>query len=163
MAIVLLFLAVLLGLMALGWHARKRRQKAIGRPAAVPTDTGPDHGTFDGFYVATTVAGDPLNRIAVGGLGFRSRATITVTGAGLILALRGEDEMFIPVSALRGVTRATWTIDRVVEEGGLVLVAWNLGEAETSTAVDTYLRLVESPALLDAINLIFPVSTGRTA
>ena len=168
MAIVLVFLALMLALMLLGWQARKRRQKTLGYPDPVPADPGVEQGRFDGFYVATTMAGDPLNRVAVRGLGFRSRAVFTVTGGGVILALRGQAEVFIPVSALREVTRATWTIDRVVEEGGLVLISWNLGStsssaSDASTAVDTYLRLTESSALLDAINLIFPVSTGRTA
>lgn len=159
MAITLAFLALLLVLMFLGWRARQRRQSAIAAPAAVPAALGMVHGRFDGFYVATTVAGEPLNRIAVRGLGYRARAAVTVADAGIVLALRGESEVFIAVPALRDVTRATWTIDRVVEEGGLVLIAWRLGE----TPVDTYFRLPDSEPLLAAIALIFPVSTGRTA
>jgi len=163
MAIVLVFLALLLLLMALGWRARQRRQAAIAKPLAPPESLGTIHGTFDGFYVATTVAGEPLNRIAVRGLGYRARASVTVAEAGIVLALRGENEAFIPTASLREVTRATWTIDRVVEEGGLVLVAWTLGESPQGTPVDSYFRLPDSEPILDAIALIFPVTTGRTA
>ena len=159
MLIVLAFLALLLALMVLGWRARQRRQSAIARPLPPPESLGEIHGTFDGFYVATTVAGEPLNRIAVRGLGYRARASVTVAASGIILSLRGEPDAFIPTASLREVTRATWTIDRVVENGGLVLVAWTLGD----TPVDSYFRLPDPDALLDALALIFPISTGRTA
>jgi hypothetical protein len=163
MAIVLVVLVLLLVLMVLGWRARQRRQASIATPDAPPASMGAVHGQFEGLYVASTVANEPLNRIAVRGLGFRSRAEITVADAGIVLALRGEAEAFIPVASLREVTRATWTIDRVVEAGGLVLVAWTLGSGESAVGVDSYFRLVASHELLDAINEIYPVSTGRKA
>jgi hypothetical protein len=163
MGIVVVFLLVLLGLMFFGWRARQRRQAGLGQPESVPQEVGLTCGEFDGFYVATTVAGDPLNRIAVRGLGYRSRARITVADAGIVLALRGEPEVFIPTAALREVTRATWTIDRVVEPGGLVLIGWNLGPSDSPTAVDSYFRLESATELLAALNLIFTAPTGRKA
>jgi len=163
MGLVLLLLIVLLALMFWGWRKRQRSQSGVVGPEAVPADIGDVHGSFDGLYVATTVAGEPLNRITVRGLGFRSRASVTVAADGIVVALRGEPEAWISTTNLREVTRATWTIDRVVEDGGLVLIAWTLGDGETATAVDSYFRLDRSPELLDAINLIFPVSTGRKA
>lgn len=159
LAIVLAFLALLLLLMVLGWRARQRRQADLPHPPAVPADVGQRYGAFDGFYVATTTAGEPLNRIAVRGLGYRARASVTVADAGIVLSLRGEDDAFVPVSSLREVTTATWTIDRVVESGGLVLLGWTLG----TTPVDSYFRLPDSQPLLDAIAHIFPPTTGRTA
>jgi hypothetical protein len=181
MALVVAFLLILLALMYIGWRARQRRQAGLAQPEQVPTELGTVYGEFDGFYVATTVAGEPLNRIAVRGLGYRSRARITIATAGIVLAIRGERDAFIPVSAIREVTRATWTIDRVVETGGLVLVGWTLGSAErpspastgasalrpqattTPTPVDTYFRLESATELLAALNLIFTAPTGRKA
>lgn len=163
MGIVLVFLVLLLALMFFGWRARQRRQTAVAKPERAPEQLGTVRGEFDGFYVATTMAGDPLNRIAVRGLGYRSRARLTVADAGVVLALRGEDEVFIPTASLREVTTATWTIDRVVEKGGLILIGWTLGPAGESTAVDSYFRLESAPALLEALNLIFTAPTGRKA
>jgi len=163
MAIVVVFLAVLLVLMYIGWRRRQRRQSGIARPDAVPESLGVGFGSFDCLYVATTVAGEPLNRIAVRGLGFRSRGALAVTATGIVLSLRGQDDAFIPTAALREVTRATWTIDRVVEDGGLVLIAWTLGSGDTAAPVDSYFRLEAGSELLDAISNIFPVSTGRKA
>jgi hypothetical protein len=151
---------VIVALGVIGWSTRRRRQRDIPAPERVPADVGELRSEVDGFYVSTTLDGQPLNRVAVHGLGFRSRATIAVTDAGVVLGLPGND-MFIPRGAIREVTRAQYTIDRVVEPGGLVLLAWNLG----STGVDTYLRVVETEQLVDSIAaLIANVSTtsGRT-
>lgn len=123
MAAVIVLLLVLLGLMLLSWRNRKRRQSFLAAPEVVPQNIGTVHGTFDGLYVATTIAGDRLNRVAVRGLGFRAQAKLTVADRGIVLSLRGSDDVFIPVEQIRDVTRATWTIDRAVERDGLVQIS----------------------------------------
>lgn len=150
--------------MYLGWRARGRRQSALPAPEGVPADPGKTLFSAETFYAATTVAGEPLNRIAVRGLGFRGRATVTVTAQGVILGIAGTPEIFIPADSIRAVQRATWTIDRVVESGGLVLVAWTLGSTETGESdVDSYFRVAE-PAdpmpLIDAISGILARSAS---
>lgn len=145
LALVLLLLVVLLALLPLGWYARRRRQKAIGAPASAPASLDDVRGTFTGKYVATTASGDPYDRIAVHGLGFRGNVVATVAGAGLLLARPGEPDVWIPREDLRRLERATWTIDRVVEQDGLQLVEWVLGPRP----VATYLRL-DDPAGFDA-------------
>ena len=75
---VMIGFAVVIGLAILGWQLRRRRQRNIPAPAPVPADIGVLRGEFDGFYVSTTLDGQPLNRVAVRGLGFRARATIAV-------------------------------------------------------------------------------------
>lgn len=142
---VIAFLAVLLGLMVLGWQLRKARQRDIGAPLAPPESQGELLGEFSGKYVATTRAGDPLDRINVRGLGFRGAVSVAVSADGLELARTGSSELWIPRSDLRDTRRATWTIDRVVEPDGMHLVQWALGE----TIVDTYLRM-DNPVAFDA-------------
>jgi hypothetical protein len=149
---------VILALMFVGWQTRRRRQRDIPAPAAVPTDLGQLRGEFDGFYISTTPEGQPLNRIAVRGLGFRARATIAVTDAGVILGLPGNN-VFIRADDLREVTSAQYTIDRVVEPGGMVLVAWTLG----ATNLDSYLRVVETQNLIDAIASLIPADSVRNS
>ena len=145
--------------MILGWRARKTRQSHLPRLAAVPVTIGEPLFTATLFYVATTIADDPLNRVAVSGLGFRARAVVTVWPQGIELDLVGQDAGFIPAADIIRVARATWTIDRVVERDGLVALTWTLGD----TAVDSYLRVVEpeSPvALIAAIESILDGSTN---
>jgi hypothetical protein len=141
--------------MILGWRARKRRQSGLPRPKPVPAELGAELFSAELFYVATTLGGDPLNRVAVSGLGFRARASVIVAEAGIVLAIAGEPDAFLPKADLMGVERATWTIDRVVETGGLVAISWRLG----ATVVDSYLRMVEPTdpsGLIAAINQIVP-------
>lgn len=152
LALVLVLLVVLLALLPLGWYARRRRQKNVDAPVAVPESIGEIVGEFTGKYVATTASGDPYDRIAVHGLGFRGAVTATVTDAGLLLVRPGEPDTWIPRADLRRLERATWTIDRVVEQDGLHLIEWMLG----SRHVATYLRLDEPTAFDAALTPYIP-------
>jgi hypothetical protein len=148
---------VLVALAVVGWIRRRRRQAYLPTPDRVPADIGAIRGEFDGFYVSTTLDGEALNRVAVRGLGFRARATLAVADAGVVVSLPGNP-IFIPRETIREVTTAQYTIDRVVEAGGLVLLAWRLGE----TSVDSYFRVEEGQQLIAAIESIVPTKTGPT-
>jgi hypothetical protein len=155
---VLIGFAVIIALAIVGWMTRRRRQRNIPATVPMPADVGALVGEFEGFYVSTTLDGQPLNRVAVRGLGFRARATIAVAKAGVVLDLPGRT-VFIPRADIREVTRSNYTIDRVVEPGGLVLLAWKLGD----TALDSYLRVAETEALVTAIASLVPASSGKAA
>ena len=149
--------AVLLGAGVLGWLARRRRHRDLAAPQA------PDgfQAVLDApiLYVATTTAGDPYDRVAVHGLGFRARGRVAVGPAGVVLDLPGT-AVLVPVADLVGVERATWTIDRVVEPGGLLRITWRLGARE----LDTYLRVTErDEPVLAAIRDIQPHPTASGA
>lgn len=146
-------LLVFVGL-ALGWRARQRRQVALPALDIPPAMLGAVLAVDDGFYVATTRSEAPTDRIAVRGLGFRARAGVAVHPEGVVLSIAGQPDAFIPTSAIIGVGRATWTIDRVVGADGLVFVRWNLG----GTEVDTNLRVAGPEALVVALQTIAPAS-----
>lgn len=160
----LIIVAVILGvfvLMLLGWRARTRRQAGVARPEPAPDSLAPASLVVDGWYVATTVADEPLERIAVHGLGFRARAIASVHPEGLVLTVRGQQPILITPGALRGAGRATWVIDRVVERDGLVLIGWMLG----ADPVDSYLRVPEASdaaALVAALQALSPHPTLAT-
>ena len=138
--------------LALGWRARRRRQAALPQLATPPAGLATALATDDGFYVATTRAESPTDRIAVRGLGFRARAGVAVHPEGVVLSIAGQPDAFIPTAAIDGVGRATWTIDRVVGKDGLVFVRWTLGD----TLVDTNLRVSDPDALVAALATIAP-------
>ncbi len=156
LAIWIAFLVVLLILMFLGWRARQRRQKNVAKPLTPPADLGAALGTFDGRYVATTTAGNPLDRIAVNGLGFRSLVSLTVTSAGVLVQRPGNDDFWVPRDDVQDRRTATWTIDRVVEADGLELVQWNLGGA----SVDSYFRLDDAVAFEKAFEQLLPTKAA---
>ncbi len=145
-------IAVVFALMAIGWRNRRRRQSGIGELDAPPAELGEIARRDDLLYVATTRAGSPLDRIAVAGLGFRARAVVTVAATGIELDLAGRPAAFIPKSAIIGVGRATWTIDRAISGDGLVFVRWRHGDVE----LDSYVRSAKPADLVAAIEPLAP-------
>lgn len=132
------FVALVALLVWLGIRGRRRRQRDIAEPAAW-TDAVPTL-VVDALYVATTRAGDPYDRIFAHGLGFRGRTRLAIDADGAQL-LADRRELRIPASSIRSVERATWTIDRVVEPGGIIVIRHALG-----VDVDTYLRVIGDDA-----------------
>lgn len=136
--------------MWLAWRRRTRRDADLVPPAP-PAEAGVVRASEEVLYVATTAHDAPLERLAVRGLAFRARAVLTVHESGFELRMPGEEPVFVPRSAIASVGTARVAIDRVVERGGLVRVAWRLGD----TVVDSYLRAVdESSDLLRALGAL---------
>lgn len=155
MAMVVLLMVVLLGLMFWGWTGRRKRQAHLVAPVAAPTDRGAVIATLSGKYVATTTSGNRLDRVAVHGLGFRGTATLTVSAAGVLVNLPG-DEVWIPREHLVSTHRATWTIDRVVEPDGLEVIEWMLGEQ----SVESAFRMPQAAELESAITQLLERSAA---
>ena len=155
---ILAVLVIVFLLLARGWRARQRRQSGIGEPAAPPADLGTATFTDDLLYVATTRADAPLDRVTVAGLGYRARAVVSTAPSGIVLDLAGRGPVFIPKSAIRGVGRATWTIDRVVDTDGLIFVRWMLG----TTEIDSYLRSTDPDRLVTALTTLAPTESAPT-
>ncbi len=156
-AIIAAIAALALGAMWWGWWRRTKRDRGIVAPTDVPAGDVPER-VFEGFYVATTRHGAPLDRLAIRHLAFRGRVTARVRTDGVVLEIPGEPRVFIRASALRDVSRATWTIDRVVERDGLVLLAWLV---DGETVADTYLRFQDGNAadVVDAARPLLSTST----
>jgi len=153
--------AALITLMIVGWRGRRRRQAELPGLPAAPAELGAVLRLEDVFYVATTRAAAPLDRIAVHGLGFRARAVLTIAEHGVRLEIAGRREpLVLPRAALVGAGRASWTIDRGVGGSRLVFVRWRLGDVE----VDTNLRPSDPAATLEALTNVAPaVETGAVA
>ncbi|WP_119697892.1 hypothetical protein [Microbacterium halotolerans] len=150
-------IALVLTLMWLGWRRRRRVSAEIRVPLGQAR--GETTAVFDGLYVATTRHDAPLDRLAPPHLAFRSRVTVTVTTSGVALDMPGTPSLFLDADRIEGAGRATWTIDRVVERDGLVLVAWR---GDDDTICDSYIRLqTDSPdALVRAIDDLSAQHTG---
>jgi len=145
--------------LAFAWRSRQRRQAGIGEPETPPADYGDPTFTDDLLYVATTRAAAPLDRVTIAGLGFRARAVVTTAPSGIVLDLAGRGPVFIPKEAIRGVGRATWTIDRVVDADGLIFVRWVLG----TTELDSYLRSTDPDRLVTALTALAPTTSDTEA
>jgi hypothetical protein len=140
-ALVLALLALLLLGMWLAWRARSKRDAGVAAGQPLPEGGIRPILTTDVLYVATTKAGQPLERLAIRGLAFRARAELTLAGEGVVLAVSGQEPIFLAATQLRSAQPATWTIDRVVESDGLIALSWRSGD----TDVDSYLRVIDPP------------------
>jgi hypothetical protein len=160
-------LLALLALMARSWRARGRRDATLTAGYPLPAEASAELASAAAFYVATTLRGRPLERLNIRGLGFRARAQLTVTRAGVILALAGEEAVFIPAAAIEVLEDATWVIDRAVETDGLLLLGWRQfsngtrpttdGSATADQVVDSYFRIIDPSdrvSVTDAIRTI---------
>lgn len=133
-------LAAALWGMLRGW-----RRRAAAR---VPAPSGPLGGPAisswrDVLYVATSLRGEPLERVAIRPLGYRGRADIVLREDGADIAIRGEEPFGIPARMMRGVARGTATIDRVVERGGLTVLFWATGPEDAPVELESAFRIVD--------------------
>ena len=140
-------------LVAVAIRSVKRRAQAQGPIALLDVDslTGNEIAEASGFYVATTFADAPLSRLADKRLLHRGKARLSVLTDGLIIDRTGEPSISIQANDIQFVGRASATIDRGVENNGLLAITWNAG----TVSLTTNLRLShedDTPELLDLIS-----------
>ena len=115
-----------------GWRNRQARQADLSPLPEVPADD--KTRGIEGVYVATTTAGDWMDRIAVHELGVRSTGDLAVSPAGLIFHRQGATDVFIPVDHLTGVRTDRGIAGKVTAEAsGLVVVTWSHDGHELDT------------------------------
>ncbi|MDW4572508.1 hypothetical protein R8Z57_06900 [Microbacterium sp. M3] len=152
----------LIGLLVWAWWRRMRRDAvALVHPGELPADAHV-RGSYDVLYVATTRRYAPLERIAAPGMGFRSKATVTVADEGVAVAMTGQEPFLLAPEQIVDVSQSTVAIDRVVEPGGLTRLTWR---TDANTTVDSYFRPQDASAraLADAVAAILPPTQTGTA
>jgi len=143
LAVMIAVAVVLIGLLAWAWWRRTRRDSGLRAPVGEAPADAAVLSRHDSLYVATTRHGEPLERLAIRGLGFRSRADLVVTSAGVAIDLTGQPRLFVPTAQIVEVAQATVAIDRVVERDGLVRISWRL---DGQSVVDSYFRPQDASA-----------------
>jgi hypothetical protein len=133
----LAFFAVL-GLLAfISWRRRISKQEVLlPSPFEVPNSSV----GFKCFYVATTFANRPLERVIAHGLAHRGVAYLLITDSGLEVSRTGETSFLVPRADLIQVGSVSAVIDRAVEKDGLVVIKWKLGSEE----LESHFRFVDA-------------------
>ncbi|RDG34908.1 PH-like domain-containing protein [Streptomyces corynorhini] len=147
----LLFIALVYWLMRQGWKWRGSLQSDLPAPPTAPEDPGEARLRTEGRYHGSTTAGQWLDRIVAHGLGSRSRVELTLTDAGLDVVRPGANDFFIPADRLREARLDKGIAGKVLAEGGLLVVTWQLGD----TLIDSGFRSersAEHAAWVEAIN-----------
>jgi hypothetical protein len=139
-----------------GWRNRQARQAGLAPLPELPT--GDKSRGIEGVYVATTTAGDWMDRIAVHELGVRSNGDLAVSAAGLIFHRQGATDVFIPVDHLTGVRTDRGIAGKVTAEAsGLVVVTWSHGGKELDTGFRPR-RKADTVPLTDSISTLIGAS-----
>jgi hypothetical protein len=136
----LAFVAVFLGVIAWAGATWLKKSKAQDLELATPEYIEFSNVGTNGFYVATTFAGLPLNRVSAHGLGFAGKAFLDVSDRGVRVHRIGERSFRIDSSSLLDLARTSGVIDKVVEKDGLLSLRWKLG----ATELETHLRFANS-------------------
>ena len=129
----LAFAAVLLGVIAWAGVTWRKRSKAQDLEIATPEYTEFSNVGTNGYYIATTYAGQPLHRVSAHGLGFAGKAFLDVSEQGVRVHRIGERSFRIDSSSLLDLARTSGVIDKVVEKDGLLSLRWKLGATELET------------------------------
>jgi hypothetical protein len=146
----LAIIAVVFVLLAVGWRNRLRRQSNVEHLPSVPEAAGEPLAAAEGQYVATTTAGDWLDRIAVHGLGIRTNAVLEVYPHGVLFDRSGAPALYIPAASLTGVRQDSGMAGKFVEKDGLLVLAWTLGSHGLDTGFRTR-RAADKDVLFEAL------------
>jgi hypothetical protein len=155
-----IFIAFLYWLMRQGWKWRASLQSGLPGPAELPGQQGQVILTTTGRYHGSTTAGHWLDRIVAHGLGTRSRVELTLTDAGLEVVRPGANDFFVPAADLREARLDKGIAGKVLAEGGLLVVTWQLGD----TMIDSGFRSdrsAEHGAWVEAVGALVPEDAPR--
>lgn len=149
-SLMLILMVLALGAAWWGWRNRSRRYQPLATALTVHEPTEAPRYQTRALYVATTESDDPIQRIPLGPLAFRASCLLSLYPEGLGVQVPGQPPILIPRGAGLQAGLATWTIDRVVEPDGLLMVRWSLG----GTLVDSYFRVVDGDVsrIIDDLN-----------
>jgi len=144
------FVVVIIGAvirrMMRGWRNRALRQtELLGEFPPLPDLLSPATvAPTRGLYVGSTVAPDWLERIAVGDLGFRSKAVLTRYPEGILLERSGATPIWIPQHSITAIRTEKGLAGKVIpgrskneSPAGILAIRWRL---PSGTEIDTGFR-----------------------
>jgi hypothetical protein len=138
-AVLAVLIALLIQAMMRGWRRRAERQAAIiGELPALPDVLGTATvAPTRGLYVGSTLAPSWEDRIAVGDLGYRSKATLTRYPEGILLERSGATPIWIPQSSITAIRTERGIAGKVMTHDGILAIRWRL---PSGTEIDTGFR-----------------------
>jgi hypothetical protein len=146
--IVVIGIGFVISRMLRGWGERARRQADIvGELPAVPDLLGTSVvAPTPGLYIGSTIAGNWLERINVGDLGYRCKAVLTRYPRGILLERSGARPVWMADESIGGVRTERALAGKVLSLGGkaagataagLLVIRWRL---PSGTEIDTGFR-----------------------
>ncbi|MEZ0365698.1 transporter [Mycobacterium sp. pUA109] len=136
-------LVVLIGfliqLMVRGWRRRAQRQAAvIGTLPPVPDTVGPPTvAATRGLYVGCTLVPSWNDLVAVGDLGYRTKAVLTRYPEGIMVQRSAGRPIWIPQDAIIAVRTERGIVGKALTHEGILVIRWRL---PSGSEIDTGFR-----------------------
>jgi hypothetical protein len=127
-AVLALLIAFIIQLMMRGWRERARRQaELIGALPPVPDTVGsPIVPATRGVYVGCTLAPSWHDRVAVGDLGYRSKAVLTRYPEGIMVQRSGASPIWIPQDSITAIRTEQGMVGKAMTHNGILAIRWRL-------------------------------------
>jgi hypothetical protein len=138
-ALLAVFIALAIRQMLRGWlHRAQRQVELIGALPPLPDTVGSAIiPATKGLYVGSTIAPSWQDRIAVGDLGFRSKAVLTRYPEGIMLQRSGTGPIWIPEESITAIRTERGIAGKALTHDGILAIRWRL---PSGTGIDTGFR-----------------------
>ena len=138
-ALLAVFIAFAIRQMLRGWlHRAQRQAELIGALPPLPDTVGSAIiPATKGLYVGSTIAPSWQDRIAVGDLGFRSKAVLTRYPEGIMLQRSGTGPIWIPEESITAIRTERGIAGKALTHDGILAIRWRL---PSGTEIDTGFR-----------------------
>jgi len=133
-----LFVVALRAMMR-GWAGRAARQAdMIGKLPPLPDSVGPAIiPAMTGLYVGSTVVPSWNDRVAVGDLGYHTKAVLTRYPEGIMLRRSGTGPIWIPDESVVAIRTERAMTGKALTHDGILAIRWRL---PSGTEIDTGFR-----------------------
>jgi hypothetical protein len=138
-AVLAIVIAVLMQAMMRGWRRRAERQaELIGNLPPLPDTVGPAiMPAMPGLYVGSTLVPHWNDRVAVGDLGYRTKAVLTRYPEGIMLQRSGAGPIWIPDESITAIRAEKGMAGKALTHEGVLAIRWKL---PSGTEIDTGFR-----------------------
>ena len=122
-----------------GWRRRAERQiELIGKLPPLPDTVGESiMPAMKGLYVGSTLVPSWHDRIAVGDLGYRTKAVLTRYPEGIMLQRSGAGPIWIPDESIKAIRTERGMVGKALTHEGVLAIRWQL---PSGTQIDTGFR-----------------------
>jgi hypothetical protein len=137
-AVLVVVIAFVIQLMVRGWRNRALRQaELIGALPDLPDQVGSASITTRGLYVGCTLAPRWNDRVAVGDLGYRSKAVLTRHPGGILMERIHARPIWIPQESISAIRTERGIVGKVGARNGILAIRWRL---PSGVEIDTGFR-----------------------
>lgn len=138
-AVLVVLIGVVLSAMLRGWRRRGQRQaELIGTLPPLPDTVGEAViPPMKGLYVGSTLVPSWTDRVAVGDLGYRTKAVLTRYPEGIMLQRSGAGPIWIPAESVTAIRTERGIAGKALTHEGILAIRWKL---PSGTEIDTGFR-----------------------